>query len=222
MKDLWARLEAWAQIRAKRSLRLRPGAGERAVKAAEKTMKMTFPDDFRASVLAHDGQEPGRDTFAWLPGCRPLMTLDEIVDGWKSEEKRGRPRQDKPEPGPYRTLLWHPKRIPLDASDLGVHTYIDLFPGDSGTAGQILTFVSECELAILGPSMRAALETYVGGLEIGDWVWRRTEIRPKQAKKGDYWSTAEVFAAYQSTLTIDEGLIAPQKARKPKAKKPNK
>src|SRR5262249_38326257 len=45
-------------------------------------------DDFRASLLLHDGQEPGDgddDAFEWLPGHGRLACLDAVVAEWKQE-----------------------------------------------------------------------------------------------------------------------------------------
>lgn len=85
MNDLWARLEAYATSHAKRSLGLRPGASEAAITAAERAMNVALPRDFRESLALHDGQTATDDTFEWLPGCSPLVSLDAMVARWKEE-----------------------------------------------------------------------------------------------------------------------------------------
>src|SRR5687768_3768865 len=50
MKQLWERLEAWAQANAQRSLQLRPPASEDAIAAAEAELGYKFPADYRASL----------------------------------------------------------------------------------------------------------------------------------------------------------------------------
>jgi len=87
MKSLWQRLEGWEQKNG-RTLRLRPGATEKAIADAEKKMKLTFPADFRASLLLHDGQQrksgdddPETSTlFEWMPGSGALASLSAIVE----------------------------------------------------------------------------------------------------------------------------------------------
>jgi cell wall assembly regulator SMI1 len=83
MQDLWKRLEAIA-VKNGQSLHLRAPAKEKAIAAAEKTMKLKFPADLRASLLLHDGQED-EATFQWMIGCARLAPLDAIVAQWTEE-----------------------------------------------------------------------------------------------------------------------------------------
>src|SRR5437660_75373 len=79
MRDLWKRLEAWKAKNVPDMLfRPRPPTTEEAIADAETEMKLTFPADFRASLLVHDGEEdydgnPNR--FEWMPGCDRLAPL---------------------------------------------------------------------------------------------------------------------------------------------------
>jgi cell wall assembly regulator SMI1 len=232
MKTLWDRLEKWAKSNTKRSLRLRAGASEKAVAAAEKKMKLRFPTDFRASLLCHDGQETNdaeaeayRDEhggfcgFEWMPGCSPLATLDAIVERWE-EEQENIDEDDEPkviEKGLLHDSLWHPRRIPIAGSPYwdGDNTYIDLFPGPKGTEGQLITFVTECDLVVLGPSIGRALELYVQALESGAWVYddKKGFVRPKGEKPDQYPNEADEFASW-----VKKAAKAPSSA--PKAKRP--
>jgi cell wall assembly regulator SMI1 len=83
MQDLWKRLQAIA-VKNGQSLHLRPPAKESAIAAAEKTMKLKFPADLRASLLLHDGQED-EATFQWMIGCGRLAPLEAIVAQWTEE-----------------------------------------------------------------------------------------------------------------------------------------
>lgn len=212
MKDLWDRLEAFARKNTPRSLRLRPGASEKAIAAAEKKLKLTFPSDLRESLLAHDGQErrPEDDDdeestlFPWLPGCSPLAPLAEIVAQWKDERDNDEDDEDEePEAeGAIFNVMTHPRRVPIAGTAFwdGDNTYVDLFPTAKGTEGQIVMFTSECDMALLGSSLRDALETYLHALETGDWVFdgKAGCVRPKGKKGND--NTAEAFAAYAKKL----------------------
>jgi hypothetical protein len=52
-------------------------------------MKLPLPEDFRASLLVHDGEEDydgDPDRFAWMPGCDRLVPLAQIVAQWKDQK----------------------------------------------------------------------------------------------------------------------------------------
>jgi cell wall assembly regulator SMI1 len=202
MKQLWDRLEAWAKKNAKRSLRLsNKGVSEKRIAAAEKKMRLKIPSDLRASLLLHDGQA-NDDVFRWLPGCSPLRPLDAIVAQWKDEQENVEQygiEKALSEDGLLHTTLWHPKRIPIAGTEWwdGDNTYIDLFPGPKGTAGQVMTFVSECDLEVLGPSLHGALELYLEALESGEWVYDKKsgDVDPK--KDDDYGNASYAFAEWR-------------------------
>jgi cell wall assembly regulator SMI1 len=238
LKDLWDRLEAFARKNTPRSLRLRPGASEKAIAAAEKKLKLTFPPAFRESLLAHDGQERSDDDdeitlFPWLPGCSPLAPLADIVAQWKDERDNEEDEDEDEEPeaeGAIFDVLTHPRRVPIAGTAHwdGDNTYVDLFPTAKGTVGQVVMFTSECDIALLGSSLRDALETYLHALESGDWVFDpMTGVRPKGKKSND--NTAEAFAAYAKKLAKSRKVstnAAPKKTGSgkaaPKTSKPAK
>ena len=81
MHALWERFEVQA-ARTPLGLKLRPPASSSAIAEAEAEIGFKFPDDFRASMQVHDGQEPGdgeADALAWLPGHARLASLERIV-----------------------------------------------------------------------------------------------------------------------------------------------
>jgi cell wall assembly regulator SMI1 len=188
MRELWQRLEAAAGDGLP-PLRLRPGTTEAAIAAAERTMGMAFPEDFRASLLVHDGQEPGEhdlDTKDWLPGHAPLASLDAIVTRWQEEcriyEQFG--AGDAPEEiegGALYHYLAHPKRIPIAGNPWWDqdNTYIDLYPGPTGKPGQLAMFGKGVFGVVHGPSFRGALELFVAGLESGVWRYDGAEALAK-------------------------------------------
>ncbi len=231
MNDLWQRLEAWAK-KSGRTLRLRPGATEKAIAAAEKKMKLTFPADFRASLLLHDGQQrkPGDDDpetstlFEWMPGSGALASLSAIVAQWKDERENDEEEDDEPEiEGGVYNVMSHPRRIPIAGSEWwdGDNTYLDLHPAPKGKSGQLITFTSECDVALLGTSFRAALESYVQALDSGDWVFdaKKGFVRHKKEKAGDFPHEGEEFAAYVKKHAGAAKAAAPKKkAAAPKKK----
>jgi cell wall assembly regulator SMI1 len=172
MKETWAKLERFANA-GRSSLRLRPGASDAAIDAAEQKMKLRFPVDLRASYAAHDGQEDADDLFEFLPGCDRLQPLDAIVARWEEEVAlRGDDCEVfESDDGVVQAMLYSPKRIPIAGNRWwdGANTYCDLDPGPNGTSGQIITFISECDLVALGPSLAGALALYLEAAEAGLW-----------------------------------------------------
>jgi len=168
MKETWARLERLANIQ-RISLRLRPGAPGASIDAAERKMKLRFPADLRASIEAHDGQEDADDLFEFLPGCDRLQPLDAIVARWEEETRLHDPNEEVfvSDDGLVQTLLFSPSRIPIAGNRWweGANADCDLVPGPKGTSGQIIVFVSECDLVALGPSLPDALELYIEAIE---------------------------------------------------------
>jgi cell wall assembly regulator SMI1 len=119
MQDLWKRLEAWRAKNAPNQPFL-PRPPAKAIAAAEKTMKVSFPADFRASLLVHDGEadydgDPAR--FHWMPGCNRLAPLASIVRQRKDEQqlKQDREADDREvlREGRFKNVLWHSKWIPI-------------------------------------------------------------------------------------------------------------
>jgi cell wall assembly regulator SMI1 len=168
MQETWAKLEKWANVQ-RLSLRMRPGASESDIDAAERKMDLRFPPDLRASIAAHDGQEDADDLFEFLPGCARLQPLDAIVARWEEEVRLRDPNEDVfvSDDGLIRATFFSPRRIPIAGNrwwDGGI-TYCDLEPGPKGTSGQIITFASECDLVVLGPSLAGALALYLEALE---------------------------------------------------------
>jgi cell wall assembly regulator SMI1 len=186
MADLWRRLEAQA-AKTPLGLRMNPPATERAIRAAERTIGLEFPVDFRASLRVHDGQEPGdgsgEDVFPWLPAQAGLASLDRIVEEWKREKETfiEHHANEPPEEiagGELFHYLWHPKRIPIAGNPWfdQDNTYIDFIPGPKGVAGQLAIFGKGCFGDVQAPSFGAALELYVNALESGEWFFERGEV----------------------------------------------
>lgn len=199
MKQLWGRLEAWAQKHGQ-SLRLRSGASKRSLMAAEKKMKLKFPDDVRESLLLFDGQDSALQPLMWSPGCGYLASLEEIVaqhaeivddaSEYETPEEPGssaRSHKKSQDGGRIRNVIFDAQRIPIAGAPYfdGDVTYVDLDPGPKGVAGQIITLTSECDFIVLGTSLREHLTSYIEALEAGELeLSAENEVVPK----GDrYW-----------------------------------
>jgi cell wall assembly regulator SMI1 len=137
----------------------RPPAEPSSLDAYERELGVALPDDLRALWLLHDGQD---GEGLWLPA--PFLSVaqsralrDEhcgfVVHEWLERTLDADPRQ--------RDCVYHPRRVPLAASDLGDHyVHVDLAPGPAGTCGQVIELVSECDFEVLAPSLGALLERY--------------------------------------------------------------
>jgi len=216
MKDLWERLEAHATKHG-RSLRLRPGATEKAVSDAERVIGRPFPADFRASVLAHDGQEPGEGDetpFEFLPGCSPLAPVAAIAANWKDEQDYAQAASGDHTPEILNTLK-HPLRIAIAGTPWwdGDNTYLDLTPAAAGTVGQVITFTSECDMSLLGPSFRGALEAYLDALDQRAWNYsadKKHVIGPEGFEDGNLsWNWGEWIASSGKNHDANSGTHEP-------------
>ncbi len=197
LDTLWRRLEAWVRQNADAPLRLRPGVAEADLSAAEADLGFALPPELRAFLRVHDGQDvtdDDLDIFAWMPGCAPLASLEAIVAEWRVERLQNEQSYAGHHPlvvsrGRLHHFLWHPRRIPIAGAPLwgSERTFVDLFPGPEGRAGQVVTFVNGIELALLGPSLAHALQLHVEALESGEWVYSATERRVVPTEKR--WAT---------------------------------
>lgn len=177
--DLWRRLETWVGSTGAPSLSLNPGASEKAIAAAEKTMKLSFPPDMRASLAVHDGQatEGGAQVFPWMPGCPPLLPLARIVERWKDEQELAAKRQPKKEwfdaGGKLKGGVYRTGRIPIagPVRKDGERTFLDMDPGPAGARGQLITMVSGADFVVIDASFAAAFERWVNVLERGLWIY---------------------------------------------------
>ena len=140
------------------------------------------------------------------------------------DERENDEEDDEPaiEGGVY-NVMSHPRRIPIAGSEYwdGDNTYLDLHPAPKGTSGQLITFTSECDVALLGTSFRAALESYVQAVDSGDWVFdaKKGSVRHKKEKADDFPHEGEEFAAYVKKQAKATKAGAPKKkAAAPKKK----
>jgi cell wall assembly regulator SMI1 len=195
MRSLWSRLELLMADKAKPP-RLRPPATEAAIAAAEATMSLSFPPDFRASLLVHDGQEDGEDdldTLQWLPNQAPLAALDRIVEQWCEHCKTYEQFHANEEPqliedGTLHHYFWHPKRIPIAGNPHfdQDNVYIDFIPGPNGVAGQLALFGKGAFGSVLAPSFRTALTIFADALASGEYHYVGSEAVPRAKRMN--WS----------------------------------
>lgn len=112
----WARIEYWLAQNAPAVLDgLRPGASDTEIDATERTLNVRFPDDLRASLHLHDGQDSEAPTL--LPDGQ-LLSLADMRDQWSfqqellDEQDSIMDSESEPDQG-VRADWWNPGWIPL-------------------------------------------------------------------------------------------------------------
>src|SRR3954467_14721384 len=91
MKCVWDRIHAWLRDNAPEVLAsLRPGASEGAIRAAERELGVTLPEDVREFYRIHDGQAPRDRSPHW---ARPLLygmewfSLEAMLADWRISQR---------------------------------------------------------------------------------------------------------------------------------------
>ncbi len=180
--EIWRRLEAFVTSIGAPPLALAGPATRKAIAEAEKAMGLTFPPDYRAALLVHDGQAAGSPLFPWMPGCAPLAPVGRIVELWKKLQKPAGAAKKKPEvidPGArVKPGVARPGRIPIADG-----VFLDLDPGPTGVAGQLLATLDGRDPFVLDASFTAALERWASVLERQIWTYdpARHTVLPRAA-----------------------------------------
>ena len=182
--EKWQRLEEWLGANADEVLEtLRPGAAEDKIVAAEESLGVRFPSGFRESLGVHDGQidilhTPDKYAYGLFEDGWALLSLEAITDTWRlMSQLRGSGdfigRQSE-----LSDIVvsdwWHPMWIPITGNGSGDNHCLDLNPGPTGTAGQIITFWHNWKKRQrVARSFEDWLNTLVAGLEQGEIIFSR-------------------------------------------------
>jgi cell wall assembly regulator SMI1 len=174
MKPIWDRIHVWLAANAPTVLQsLRPGATDEQIRAAEREMGVTLPDDVKAAYRIHDGNAGA----SFLHG-RYWNSLEEMVKDWRSlkalYDDGESARSDVFVPGEAtRSDFWHPAWIPLAVREDGNFCALDLAPAPDGDVGQILYWWRDMDSprAVAHYSFTHWLDDFVEELEAGEWVY---------------------------------------------------
>jgi cell wall assembly regulator SMI1 len=178
MKRIWDRIHVWLAEHAPVVLAsLRPGASEEAIRAAERAMKVSFPEEVKAAYRIHDGQDDNYHACDLLSGGR-WNSLERMLRNWHMLKEMSAGLKPGREPkGTTRTDWWHPAWIPIvDSGDVD-YRLLDLVPGPKGSVGQILYWWSgessnsSRQRDIEAVSFERLLAEFANELEAGKWVY---------------------------------------------------
>ena len=137
IKNVWNRLEKWYEQNAPVVYqRLNAGVSEQEIKNLEYRMGIRLPDDFLASLIAHNGGIEFHDY--------EYLTIDRLYQIWsmmnelKAEKAFDGYKMAETNQGMIQDTWWDSHWIPFAVDSEGNSICIDLFPGENGTPGQII------------------------------------------------------------------------------------
>jgi cell wall assembly regulator SMI1 len=154
------------------TVRARPGRSD--LGRLEGALGFALPEDYRAWLALHDGEQdvPGRVDF--LPAGGFLLPSDTVLERWVDPD--GWNQSDK-DPGyaefqdddRIRNVVRHARRVMIASNRYGDgdNTYLDFCPGPAGVAGQVIVATSECDFEVVGSSFEDLLRRLATALEDG-------------------------------------------------------
>jgi cell wall assembly regulator SMI1 len=175
VKQAWKRIEAWYSANASEYRGwLRPPADAAAIQRAEAEVKASFPDDFKASLQVHDGQDPNQmEVF----GSWAVYPLEKVAQTWKwlqgqvadGSMKTADDPQLQADPS-VRPRAWDPQWIPIAAKGTGDYLMMDLDPKDPSRRGQVIAWSPRSsKRTVVAPDFCAWLEQIGKDFESGAW-----------------------------------------------------
>lgn len=172
IKELWRRLEGEiGRLLPGRSPRFRSGVSESAIAAAEKRIGVSFPPDYRQSLLVHDGQDEDPELL-WLPWAVRLGPLESLVECWEHDREGYDPAPERFEwldkSGRARQCHFHPGQVPIAGSTYWDYDrlLLDFVPGPNGSQGQVIGR-RDIELFFLCQDFATLLDRTATGLARG-------------------------------------------------------
>ncbi len=174
MDTIWQRITKWAD-RHSLSIQLNPGASQAEITRVEQALGLRFPDDFRAWLQIHDGED-AQQGIRWLENGMRWLPVAQVLEQWQIQQTYyarwgEEDANDDQDESRIRNVVYHPKRIPIAESDADAWLWLDFTPGPTGIAGQVITNITECDFLVLGSNFRAFLARYVELLESGVYYY---------------------------------------------------
>lgn len=160
------------------TLDLAPPATEDAITNAEKALGFALPSSYRDFLLIHDGQR--REQVSWLPCGGRFHPIAECVETWRYQQKFYEPSNPvvaERKHERYFQIVFHPRWLPIAGNQHwdGDNIVLDMNPAPKGREGQLLAFVTECDVVLIGHGLEGFLVRYVELIDAGAIVCRRVE-----------------------------------------------
>jgi cell wall assembly regulator SMI1 len=121
---------------------LSPPASEFELARLEKSCEVSLPDDFRASLLRHNGQRERHSLHGLVNGAE-LLNIEGILDVWNIWRQVASDPENfvHPDNDTSKEIatdrVWHPKWIPFTETADGNSHVMDLAPRRKGSVGQV-------------------------------------------------------------------------------------
>ncbi|MEW6282217.1 MAG: WGR domain-containing protein [Candidatus Eremiobacterota bacterium] len=171
VRRLWDRAEKCLKAHhRKHYAALNKGATEAQIAKLEKEIGAALPDDFKASLRIHNGQD---SDGPWVLRGWELLSCARIADEWgvwndlypdDFEDCEGEP--DSPR---VKNHWWHPRWIPITYNGGGDHHCLDLDPTPQGQVGQVIQmWHDDSPRTLEGSSFRDWFSRFVDDLEAGE------------------------------------------------------
>jgi cell wall assembly regulator SMI1 len=173
--DLWAKYEEWLTAHFPEGLQaLNAGAAEHEIATLEATIGMNLPQDFRSWLKVHNGQTPDSVGLLWSNEC---LSTSRILNEWQVmkqllDEGNFDCESKSDQPGAIKTDWWNPGWVPVTSDGAGNLQCLDLAPGMTGRAGQVIDFdhaaMNRC---VLAAHFREWVEDYIKDISDREYVY---------------------------------------------------
>jgi cell wall assembly regulator SMI1 len=177
MKELWQRILRWFETHVPPGFFApQPGATEAELEAAESSLGVRLPEDFRESYRLHNGGRNG----AFFRNYE-LMPLDQLLRR-AAVEKEAATMDLKavlgidlveyvPRPkGPIKTVFWNVRWIPFMDTGAADFFCLDLDPAPGGVLGQIIEYGHDFgPERLIASSFREWFSQFADDLEAGEY-----------------------------------------------------
>lgn len=165
---------------------LRPLPGRADLQPIEDGLGLRLPDDYRAWLALHDGEDDVAGRVEYLPGGGFLLPADVTLQRWTDNQEWFQGDDDTGQ-APFqdgdriRNVVFHARRVMIASNRFGDgdNTFLDFCPGPAGTAGQVIVATSECDFEVVGASFEDFLRRLATALEEG-----LLEVRPARGGNG--------------------------------------
>lgn len=163
----WTTIAAWLEAEHPSALaHWKPPATEAQIAAAEQKLGVTFPADYRAFLLIHDGQEDG----APMVGLGSLLSVSDVASARENIFGEDKPVDPELVGEGVRAVEYSPKWIPISVSARGRDNLcLDLDPAPGGAIGQILEYIADAdERPLVAKSFADLLSKYFEQAQTGE------------------------------------------------------